>query len=157
MSEFTVGGRRYTATKLSAFDQFHVARKFGPILLWLGNAEKEKDPKKSRSAEDEARDFAQSICAMSAPLSREDAEMGVNLCLSVVKRDVGGDKGWAPLRVDGQWMYNDIELPELLQIVWHVLSLNRLPDFFAVSPSIAGGKGQGQDTTPPTSQAGKIG
>lgn len=168
MSEFTVGGVRYTAGKMSAFDQFHVARKLGPVLLWLGNASlsgltddaapNDKKPVVKLTPEREARAFTQALCSMSAPLSRDDSELAVNLCLSTVQRDVGGDKGWASIRAaGGAWMFQDIELPEMLEIVWHVLKANKLPDFFSASPSAAAGPGAGNSSRPPTSQAAKTG
>jgi hypothetical protein len=151
MTEFTVGGRRYSAKKLSAFEQFHVARKFGPILLMLGNAalgetEDKAKAKPKMTPAQEARAFAQLICTMAAPLSQADAETAINTCLSAVTRDQGEGKGFAAIRTpDGAMMFNDVELPELLEIVWHVLHINKLPDFFAASPS-APGAGTGQNS-----------
>jgi hypothetical protein len=151
MAQFTVGAHNYSVGKLSAFDQFHVARKLGTVLLWIGNAtlgddempkpgEAEKPKPKPKTPEQEARNFAQSICAMAAPLSRDDAEMAISLCLSVVSRNLGEGKGFAPVRQNGNMMYSDIELPQMLELVWHVLKENRLHDFFSASPSAAGAK-----------------
>jgi hypothetical protein len=47
---------------------------------------------------------------------------------------------WAPVsRGNRTLMFDDLDLREMLEIVWHVLKLNRLIDFFSVSPSTSKG------------------
>jgi hypothetical protein len=45
--------------------------------------------------------------------------------------------GWSRVRepLSGGLMFEDIQMPQMVEIVWHVLRINGLIDFFAVSPS----------------------
>lgn len=125
--QFSVGGHKYSCGRLNAFDQYDVARRFSPVLVWLGALKKEQEVRDPKA-------FAQAICAMSASLPRADTDAVLNLCLSVVAREQA--TGFAPMRAEsGALMFQDIELAELLEIVWHVLEANRIVDFFAASPS----------------------
>ncbi len=59
-------------------------------------------------------------------------DTALNVCLGVVSRNMGGDRGWAPVVAsNGALMFDDIDMGTMLQIVWHVIAAHRLVDFLA--------------------------
>lgn len=125
-SEFSVGSATYRATKMDVFMQYDVARKWAPILIWVASS-KDKTFKPA--------DFARAFCAVSSPIPKEDSDYVLGLCLDTVKRGGAGSADFAPIRVSNKLMFDDIELPQMLEIVYHVLKLNKLIDFFVEAPA----------------------
>jgi hypothetical protein len=126
-NEFKVGHHTYRAGRLDARKQFDVARRLSYVLVQLG-AEKKADFKPS------AENFARIILVTTGYIPQADMDAALNICLSVVKRHIPGDIGWAALTAsNGALMYEDIGMAEMLQIVWHVISMHRLVDFLAAS------------------------
>lgn len=124
--EFKVGDHAYRAQRMSALDQYDVARKWSPLLVWLSAGSQELDPES----------FARGFCAVSTAIPKEDSDMVMGVCLSTVSRQMTGGAGFAPVRgPDGQLRFNDIELTDMLQIVFHVLQHNKLISFFTVPPA----------------------
>jgi tail assembly chaperone len=124
--DFEVDGKSYRARRMSAFDQQTVASKLGGVLMLMGDMK--TSPKAS---EPEAEAFVRAFCALTGDMRKSDSDLVMGLCFSVVSRAVEGDLGWAPIRIsDGQLAFPDINLPEMLLIVWKVLKQHRIPDFF---------------------------
>lgn len=144
--EFTIGAHAYRMERLHPFKQYHLARRLATLSPAM--VEALADP-----------EFAQAIAArmlnlrdgtpipeqeMSPasfvrfllPFAREiggmsdaDSEYILLTALSAVKRQDGG--GWAPLiGPNGALMYADLQLPEMMNIVWKVIE-SHLSGFFS--------------------------
>lgn len=127
-NEFQVGKHTYRAKRLSAKDQFHVARKMSYTLFQLGGDKTEKFVPSPKN-------FARVICVTTGGLAQSDLDSVLDVCLGVVSRQVSGDRGWAPIQTKGVMMFEDISMPEMLELVWHVIDAHRLVDFLAADPS----------------------
>ena len=136
MTEFQINGITYSCSKLNAFDQFHVFRRLAPVLSVIG-----VDISK---AKDDPMALFNPVAKAIGDMSNADSEYVLNTCLGAVRRRQG-DKVWAPLMSRGGLQFDDVQLPEMLQITWHVLQEN-FSNFLAVLPGSAPG---GQDS--PTS------
>lgn len=121
MMELDLSGHQYfTASKLDAFTQLHLARKLGPALpiveglVTTANAEKDK-----------------SILTvlMLSHISDTDTEYIMKKCLSVVQRRQEGGKSAKIQAADGSLMFDDITMVEMLQLMVAVIEEN-LGDFF---------------------------
>ena len=134
--EFQVAGKNYRAKKLNAFEAYDVARKWSYVLLTMAKAENLT-----------SKTFAQGFVPFTAAIPKPDNDFALNTCLASVSRQINGDKGWAPLWVDGQLRYEDVEMSEMLEIVFHVLISNKLVDFFAEPTSTSAQTEAGQQSS----------
>lgn len=150
-TRFQVSGHNYRCGRLNAFDQNHVARKLNSILLWV--AEMKKDAVKTVLPSG----YAQAMCAISGSIPREDVDLAYGLCLSVVARETEGGASWAPVQTNGRLMMDDINLPEMLEIIWQVLEHNRLVDFFGAPSSTSPGSKEGERSNESGSREEKTG
>lgn len=124
----TVGDNSYQVRRMSALDQFDVARKWAPLFLWLSQGRKDVG----------AEAFSRAFCAVSTAVPKEDNDLAMALCLTHVTRQVSGDQGWAPVMVGGQLRFEDIQLGHLLQLVYHVIEEHDLIGFFKDPPATSG-------------------
>ncbi len=132
--EFQVGAHRYQCRKLSAFEAFDIGRKWSYVLANLVTAN-----------DLSAKTFAQGFLAFSTPIPKGDSDFTLNVCLSAVSRAVKDKKGWAPITgPNGDLRYDDIDMPTMLEIVYNVLVLNKIVDFFAIAPSTSTSEETGQ-------------
>lgn len=126
-SEFKVASHTYKAARLNARQQFDVARRLSYVLVQLGG---EKKPDFKPTAEN----FARIFLVTSGYVPQSDMDISLNMCLSAVSRNAGGDRGWVSISSsNGALMFDDIGMPEMLEIVWHVIAEHRLVDFLAAS------------------------
>lgn len=132
-AEFDVGGHKYRADPLDVFDQFDVARRLAPIVALLTM---QKDREKLKKG------FARAFVSMASNLPKEDGRAVLTTCLSKVHRSQGGN--FAPVCVSGAVMFDDLDLPRSLELVWEVLARNRLIDFFDEPLSTSKGKREGE-------------
>lgn len=129
MSEFSVNGHTYRADKLPALRAFDLARKWAPVLINLAMASK-ADPVPS----DE--NIVKAMVAMAAGISQADSDAVIAACLAVVSRREGDH--WQRLSPGGgQLQYQNMELPELMQVVLNVVRENGLISFFNVPADAA--------------------
>ena len=129
--EFQAGGLTFRANKINAFTQFHLIRRLAPILSKLaGSAEKLKnDPMQALGA------LGDHLAAM----KDEDADYILMACLAATERSQ--DKmGWARVVINSTLMFQDLELPVMLQIAWEVIQFN-FSGFFSGLPSNLSGGG----------------
>src|SRR5690348_8339204 len=127
MADFEVAGKKYKSKKLDAFVQLHIARRLGGIYGSLGTAYKLF--LQSRTTDNPKGDPLVVLDPVGKSLknmSDEDAEYVINSCLSVCQRfqpsAVGSTNGmWANVRSTGGSQFDDIGLPEMIQICWYVL------------------------------------
>lgn len=137
MAEFTIADKQYRSSKLNAFQQFHVARKLGPLFAKLGPGQLRTDPDASLS------DMLAPIMEALAGMPEEDCNYILHRCLSVVQRWQGGSV-WAPVWNDPakRLMFEDIDLSTMIQITLQVLGDNLGPFM----------SGQGRTSASPVSQ-----
>lgn len=131
MEQIDINGRSYTIKKLSAMQQFHVARRLAPILAAFVDG--------IPSASDVAGSLAgfdlTKIGEEVAALSDKDAEYILNTCLSAVTyRDVENQRDFPVQVKPGVMRYDFIELPEMLRLTGEVIKLN-LGGFIPAAPS----------------------
>lgn len=139
-AEFIVAGQDYRSVRMSVFDQQTVASKLGGVLLVMGDGA-DHDEKKTPTAQA----FVRAFCALSADMRKQDSDLVMSLCLSGVTRKQAGDAGWAKVFVPpGLVAFEDINLNEMLLIVWHVLKQHRIPDFFSEPRSPSKGTKAGE-------------
>jgi hypothetical protein len=149
MQEFRIGMHTYRSRKLNARQQFHVARRLAPLvgqLLTLGPALAQIQSVPSDTAPDDAavaataKAFETALEALSTGLARipdNDCDYVLDHCMGVTQRSAGN--GGAPVWSDiwneraHRLMFDDITLPEMMQIAVEVLRDN-LADFFSLLP-----------------------
>ncbi|KAA2237670.1 phage tail assembly chaperone [Salinarimonas soli] len=143
MTEFTVGGHVYRAGRLDAMRAFHVTRRLTPIMSALAEmvpAARTAAPAEGEAAEGEAPGDAHAalirmlepVLGAVARLPDADVDYVLAASLGVCSRKVG--ELWAPVWPAGapRPMYDDITMPEMIQIAFHVLK-------GAIGPFLAGG------------------
>jgi hypothetical protein len=138
-NRFEIGPRKFSLRKLDAIRQFHIVRRMGPMLSSLlpelqglargaknfdGLPEDEKISELSRLAPP----FMQGL----AKLSDEDANYVLYGLLSCVEIQQGGGN-WASVYANGMLMFQDLELPLLLQLAGRAFAYN-LSGFFSALP-----------------------
>jgi hypothetical protein len=148
VNECSINGSTYRIQKMDVMRQFHVARRLAPVLSGVIDALKAGglDPVKLAAMPDTTAKMDIDPFAMVEPLGKvlahisdEDSEYIIGVCLSCVTRAQAGGTGYAPVWVaKGGLMFADMQLPEMLQLVWKVLESN-LMGFFSGrdSPSSA--------------------
>jgi hypothetical protein len=140
--EFSIGDTLYrTKTKLNARQQFHVARRLAPLISQLATFGPMIAQALSGDASPEATEaLIMPLTRALSGMSDQDCDYVLDACLAVVQRGQGGNGAGPALFADiwspraGKLMFEDIQLPEMLQIAAEVLREN-LTGFFAISPN----------------------
>ncbi len=132
--EFVVNGKRFQLNKIDALKQFHIVRRLGPILgsiipvikkLKVNTAEKKSEAEML----DDITVLAQPLMAGFSDLSDEDANLVLLGLCSAVEMYQDGLNCWARVADGKQFMVQNLELPELLQIAGRAFAYN-LTGFF---------------------------
>lgn len=151
--EFAVSGQTYRTTKMNTFVQFHLARRVAPLMIpiaaQLGEGGDLRQVLAAGGGEPMMQ-FAVPIIEAIGTMSDTDAENIIFPCLAVVQRQSG--PAWSNVLAGGglgshAMMFDDITLPDMLQLVWKVLEVN-LQAFFHAVPSTSGGPAAAPTTTP---------
>lgn len=141
-TEFEAKGRTYRVGRMDAKRQFHVLRRMGPImpgLMALVGTEPgvEKTDGKGLDAEAGAQAALGVLATSLAEIPDADMDYILDNCLAVAERKQAAG-GWARVAIDGALMFEDIDMPVMLQIAWQALQHNlsgffggKLPDFSA--------------------------
>jgi hypothetical protein len=130
---FIVDGNEYRSAPMNAFEQFDVARMLRNVLAGLAMVEEELN-KGDDTKQPSTHAFVQLMCTMAGGLTKKESDDSIGMCLSKVERRQG--QSWSLIRTGtGVMMFADIQMSQMLEIVWHVLKLNGLIAFFSVSPS----------------------
>ena len=139
--DYEIAGERYQSSKLNAFTQLHVLRKLGPVLAKIGpafmmiatqprlvmNADGSvatNDDGSPRTVEpnilDDIGAIGPALEALSE-MSEADCEYVLQRCLAVTRRFQLG--AWAPVFNEQakRLMFEDMDLPTMLQIARQVL------------------------------------
>ncbi|MDC7868795.1 hypothetical protein QNH99_06110 [Pantoea allii] len=146
--QFEIKGIRYSAHKLSVFDQLKVSRKLLPVLAGLlaefgsiQNLLPKSEPVQDADTE-KASDFTRYapvfekllpvVADKLAMLSEEDTNAIIFPCLAVVQRAHGKDR-WVPVAQGNDLAFDDIDLFSMLQIVGRVVG-DSLGNFLPAPP-----------------------
>jgi hypothetical protein len=148
-TEVTVSGHVYMVGKLTPKQQLHLARRLLPLFVGVAPAIEMSTPQQGqhpatehqgqRSAADLVNNqdvdfknlskglgpFAESL----AKMSDVEVDAIVDPCLGVTKRKQG--QHWAPVMAQGQLMFHDLGISEMMQLVWAVIVEN-IGNFLAV-------------------------
>jgi len=132
--QFTVNGHDYATTKMRVLDQLNLTRRLAPAIgvgiskigvSGMKDAVTEELTKEQ--AEERAIALVPIFLEVYASLSEDDANWITMKCLECVQRR--SDQGYAFVARSGEIMFDDIELPEILQLIGHVIREN-LASFF---------------------------
>lgn len=133
MAQVQIGEHTYEIGRLSAKKQFHVSRKLLPIsrafgevwsdvVIFIGEDGEERE----ENTEAIFRVVGQLSEAFAA-LPDKDVDMVIDTCLAVARRQNAGGVGFSPVLSSsptGELMFQDMDMPEMLLIVWHTLKEN---------------------------------
>lgn len=138
-TEVEVGGAKYRINRLDAMKQMHVVRRLAPMFKAIAEAMQSLGGVSVKF--DELIDSPQAVEALNpladalAQMRDEDADYIVGTCLDACLRQAAPNVDtWTPVRVNKNLAYQDIELPQMLTLTWHVLTEN-LARFFPSRPS----------------------
>lgn len=137
--DFEIKGVAYRSSKLTAMQQFHVSRRLaagmsvlrGRFQRLIALSEKGED-----MSPDEGLEIVSMLGEALAAVPQDDCDYVIAACLRAVRRQDGGGRGWCAITArDGALMYDDIQLAEMLIIVWNVLK-ESMAGFFGGLPSV---------------------
>lgn len=141
--DFEVGSRQFKLSKIDAFKQFHIVRRLGPILgdiipVARQLAKNKMDQMSEEQKLDAIASLGSPIMAGISKLSDEDAnKVLLGLCSAVEMKQSSGN--WARVATDAGLMFEDLDLPTLLQIAGRAFAYN-LAGFFALAPQVSHGQ-----------------
>ncbi len=130
----TINGIEYQIGKLGPFEQLHVGRKLAPLLAHTIPALMQFSEKGERPNFEmvlfsaAAIPIADVLCKM----DKEDVDFVVTECVSVCQRHQ--KKNWAKVMVNGNLMFQDIEVDTLLSLTQAVIEVS-LGRFFPTGQS----------------------
>lgn len=157
--EFKVDDQTYRASRISVFDQLNVASQWREALMGLAMAKKNRPPEMGDAA------FRETVAiVLTGALARVETsrrEEVTQLLVSAVKRKGKGGKtgvGWFSVAAPGgAAAFDDVQLPQLVSILYEVLDHNGLLDFFSVGPSASEEKPTEEETDGRDSPEGRTG
>ena len=125
-----IGGKKYRIEGLNAFEQLHIARRIAPIvhsgIFFAGAVAKSLVEYKKGNSEASDSSFVEA-CFSSKPfliefsrMPDEDLNFIIHTVLGHVMRDTGS--GMARVSMNGQIMFDDMNIADILQIVIKVIS-----------------------------------
>lgn len=127
MQEIEIGEKKYRTGKLDAFKQFHLVRKLLPLFSGMGQSFSNMPDQAGTDA------FWKSLAPVAnaiADMSTEDSEWILKTCLTACSYFNG--RTWVPVTTpQGQLMFEDIEMAEMIQLAFTVIQDN-LGSFFPV-------------------------
>lgn len=128
MAETEIAGVKYRVGRLDARKQFHVARRLTPVMGALVAA------LKGGEGELSGENVLSALVPMSeavATMADADADYVITTCLGACEREsVVHGAGWSPVSApNGRLMFDDIALPQMLQLVAAVIQENLAPFF----------------------------
>jgi len=132
-AEFTVAGIEYRAGKLDAFKQFHIVRRLTPIFATLKNLKFIEDAATGTKKIDIKETDLTPVADALSSLSDEDSEYIINTCMNVCQRKQAS--GWVKVRSNGGLMFEDMDMPVLLQLTWNVI-IENFSGFFSADPRL---------------------
>lgn len=119
-----INDKEYNITPMSVFEVFEIARVLAPVLTFLAL---QTDRDKLRAG------FPQAFCGLVQDYDKPQLDRVFATCLPHVSRQDGD--GYAPVYVNGQLAYGDIDISTMLLLICEVVIQNKLLDFYAAPPS----------------------
>ncbi len=156
-NEFTVNDLNFKVRKIDPFKQFHIVRRLAPILSELlpslGKIKatmKGEEPGSENMTEEEKwqqiGEIAQPLLMGLSKLNDADSDKVLYSLLSGVEIQQG--PGWAPVSDGSIMMFQNLELPALLQIAGRSFMFN-MAGFFSILPQVSpGGSKKGKHLKP---------
>lgn len=114
-----VGGQQYIVGRIDARKQFHVARRLAPLLAGLGTS-----AFKSGATTDGFAKFLGPIADALSKMSDEDVDYVLDICLSACQRLQPNGQGAPVMARGGGMMFNDIDMPQMVQLSVKVIQEN---------------------------------
>lgn len=126
--DIKIGSRDYRLTKLDPFKQFQLLRRMGSLLPAIMGAVKVPDKIMG----------AGFISNAISQLSDENSDFVINTCLRACQLKQG--TVWADvMNANNSLMFKELELPDILEIVWRVLEFNFRPFIPDLLARVSGG------------------
>lgn len=140
--DFEIGSRKFKLSKINALKQFHIVRRIAPILgemaPMLKDLSRVKKSEDSMSEDDKLEQIAKFISPMMngmSKLSDQDSNLVLmGLLCAVEVQQSGGN--WAPIARGDNLMFEDLELPVLLNAAGRSFMYN-MAGFFTVLPQVS--------------------
>lgn len=129
--EFDVNDQTYVVEKISAMKQFHIIRRLAPVLAGLAPSGDVAKLQGMMGAK--AEEVVPRLAEALAKINDEDSEFVLYGLMAAVKRKEKQGLGYAPLVVGGKLMYQNLTLPEMLQIAAKSAQFN-MRDFLSALP-----------------------
>jgi len=137
---FTINGQDYSCEKIDAMRQFHIVRRLAPVLAAaIPSGFTLARMKEMGDVPIDA--VLPKLADALSKMSDDDANVVIIELLKPVRRKEAQGLGWSPLVQGGAIMYQDLKLPDMLQIAFHSARLN-LQDFSSALPQILNGANQ---------------
>lgn len=137
-NNFAINGVNFKVHKIDAFKQFHIVRRMAPILADLIPVANKLS--KMKDAGDEQFEALAPIMNGLAKLTDEESNKVLIGLLSAIEMQQGEGGPWARLVNGESLMFQNLELPVMLQAAGRAFMFN-MAGFFAVLPSASpGGK-----------------
>lgn len=149
--EMKIGEHEYSVGRLSARQQYHLARKIAPAVFALNSSRADAakmlpkglftetgmdESKFDSSAEKALALVFGKLADALAGMSEADSDYVINTCLSVCQRKQQG--GWQKVMTpNGSMMFEDMDLRTLVQLTLGVIKEN-LGSFFSAPLGLAG-------------------
>ena len=136
MSTFTLKGIEYDLGRIDAITQFHLQRRIMPIMAALGISITEmikRHEGREDAADAEMLEMMSPAMQVISKMTDEEVNYVLHNSLAAVSRIDGGKR--QKIFVAGRFMYQDIEMRDMIQLTVAVLKEN-LGDFF--SPPLDG-------------------
>jgi hypothetical protein len=139
VTRVTVSGKAYIIGKMDVFTQFDVARKMAPVVARsVPMLALIRDVVARNASVTDLIDQVSAAMPMLdaiAGMSSQDSAFILASCLKTVSRSLTGGNGFvAIINPGGGLQFEDISLPDMMQLVWKVLEVN-LMGFMSGSPS----------------------
>jgi hypothetical protein len=134
MSDVTVkiGDITYRIDRIDSFNQLGIASKLSMVFGQLAVLKKA-----GRTVDQQA--WSQALVYLTSSIPNEDRDYAFDRMLSCVKRQTPGSADYAPIRVGGHMMFEDIGLAEEVALAWAVIERHKILDFFSEPPSFSRG------------------
>lgn len=137
--DFTIGSRNFKLNKIPAIKQYHIVRKVAPILSdMLPMLSKFSKMSSDELKEDQIEALAPVLNGFAKLSDVESEKLLIGLLSSVEMQQESGN--WAKLANENGMMFDDLELPVMLQAAGRAFMFN-MAGFFAALPQVShGGK-----------------
>lgn len=122
--EITLQDKNFRIGKLSALQQFYVFKRLSPVLpaiaIGIGSLKSfaDADSKEERMPNNELVGLFSPIIDVFSKIPDDEMDFILKTSLSVVQIQSG--KEWHPVAVNGQIMYDSIDVADMLTLVYYV-------------------------------------